>query len=379
MSLPNAAGLSKALLPIVDRPRGDYVDRVGLLGTRRAPPDVGVGAKQDSTAVSASPIPPSAFRLPPSSPLPMTRAEMDEPRLGPGRHRLRHRRCLRRSSEFCDGALGPAVGGRRIPRGDSQPARLALLRTVAHVRQAAAVFCGKRRQHGFDDQPLHRQPQSAQRRCLQPRRPHRSSARSLHAGLLSATREAYKGVPIIAGGVEASLRRIAHYDYWSDKVRRSIVLDAKCDLLVYGMGERPIVEIAHQLAAGATVKDLRNLRGVAYRLGAKEAAALFNPFSPRPMAGGKCGNHFKNVSVSSQHRRRQPPEEPMAEPGLHMRLQHHHAARLRRSLRRRYQIEAQFLHPHQNRASGNQSAQRQTAGAIPRPRSRRCRIPAHCR
>jgi uncharacterized radical SAM protein YgiQ len=83
-------------------------------------------------------------------------------------------------------------------------------------------------------------------------------------------REAYKGVPIIAGGVEASLRRIAHYDYWSDKVRRSIVLDAKCDLLVYGMGERPIIEIAHQLAAGATVKDLRNLRGVAYRLGAKE-------------------------------------------------------------------------------------------------------------
>ena len=86
-------------------------------------------------------------------------------------------------------------------------------------------------------------------------------------------REAYKGVPIIAGGVEASLRRLAHYDYWSDKVRRSILMDAKCDLLVYGMGERPIIEIAHQLATGATVKDLRNLRGVAYRLGAKEAAA----------------------------------------------------------------------------------------------------------
>ncbi|MCC7087243.1 MAG: YgiQ family radical SAM protein [Pirellulales bacterium] len=85
-------------------------------------------------------------------------------------------------------------------------------------------------------------------------------------------REAYQGVPIIAGGVEASLRRIAHYDYWSDKVRRSILMDAKCDLLVYGMGERPIVEIAHQLAAGKTVRDLRNIRGVAYRLGAKEAA-----------------------------------------------------------------------------------------------------------
>jgi uncharacterized radical SAM protein YgiQ len=86
-------------------------------------------------------------------------------------------------------------------------------------------------------------------------------------------REAYKGVPIIAGGVEASLRRIAHYDYWSDKVRRSILMDAKCDLLVYGMGERPIIEIAHRLAAGATVKGLRNLRGIAYRLGAKEVLA----------------------------------------------------------------------------------------------------------
>ena len=88
-------------------------------------------------------------------------------------------------------------------------------------------------------------------------------------------REAYKGVPIIAGGVEASLRRIAHYDYWSDKVRRSIVMDAKCDLLVYGMGERPIIEIAQQLAAGATVEDLRNLRGVAYRLGER----IVNSFS----------------------------------------------------------------------------------------------------
>jgi uncharacterized radical SAM protein YgiQ len=84
------------------------------------------------------------------------------------------------------------------------------------------------------------------------------------------SREAFKGVPVIAGGVEASLRRIAHYDYWSDKVRRAIILDCKADLLVFGMGERPIIEIAHRLAAGQTVRDLRDLRGVAYRLGAKE-------------------------------------------------------------------------------------------------------------
>ncbi len=83
-------------------------------------------------------------------------------------------------------------------------------------------------------------------------------------------REAYKGVPVIAGGVEASLRRLAHYDYWSDKVRRSILLDCKADLLVYGMGENAIVEIARRLAAGETVRDLRDMRGVAYALGASE-------------------------------------------------------------------------------------------------------------
>ncbi|MCL4201073.1 MAG: YgiQ family radical SAM protein [Pirellulaceae bacterium] len=84
-------------------------------------------------------------------------------------------------------------------------------------------------------------------------------------------REAYKGVPVIAGGVEASLRRLAHYDYWSDKVRRSILLDCKADLLVYGMGEDSIVEIARRLDAGQTVASLRDMRGVAYALGASQS------------------------------------------------------------------------------------------------------------
>jgi uncharacterized radical SAM protein YgiQ len=84
-------------------------------------------------------------------------------------------------------------------------------------------------------------------------------------------REAYPGVPVVAGGVEASLRRIAHYDYWSDKVRRSMVMDAKPDLLGFGMGERVILEIARRLDAGEDIKALRDLPGVAYRLGAKEA------------------------------------------------------------------------------------------------------------
>jgi len=77
-------------------------------------------------------------------------------------------------------------------------------------------------------------------------------------------REAFKDVPIILGGIEGSLRRIAHYDYWSDKVRRSIVVDAKCDLLLYGNAERAIVEIAHRLAAREPVQHITDVRGTAF-------------------------------------------------------------------------------------------------------------------
>ncbi len=77
-------------------------------------------------------------------------------------------------------------------------------------------------------------------------------------------REAYKDVPIVLGGIEGSLRRIAHYDYWSDKVRRSIVVDAKCDLLLYGNAERAIVEIAHRLAAREPVESITDVRGTAF-------------------------------------------------------------------------------------------------------------------
>ena len=77
-------------------------------------------------------------------------------------------------------------------------------------------------------------------------------------------REAYKDVPIILGGIEGSLRRIAHYDYWSDKVRRSIVVDAKCDLVLYGNAERAIVEIAHRLAAREPVQNITDVRGTAF-------------------------------------------------------------------------------------------------------------------
>jgi uncharacterized radical SAM protein YgiQ len=84
-------------------------------------------------------------------------------------------------------------------------------------------------------------------------------------------REAFPGVPVVIGGVEASLRRIAHYDYWSDTVRPSMLVSSKADLLVYGMGERPIVEIARRLAAGEDVRRLRDMRGACYLLGKSEA------------------------------------------------------------------------------------------------------------
>jgi uncharacterized radical SAM protein YgiQ len=76
-------------------------------------------------------------------------------------------------------------------------------------------------------------------------------------------REAYKDAPIVIGGIEASLRRIAHYDYWSDKVRRSILVDSKADLLIYGNAERAIVDIAHRVAAGEHPREIRDIRGVA--------------------------------------------------------------------------------------------------------------------
>lgn len=78
-------------------------------------------------------------------------------------------------------------------------------------------------------------------------------------------REAYKGVPIIIGGIEASLRRLGHYDYWSDTVRRSILLDSKADILIYGMGEKAVVEIADALDSGIEVKDITWIRGTCYK------------------------------------------------------------------------------------------------------------------
>jgi len=79
-------------------------------------------------------------------------------------------------------------------------------------------------------------------------------------------REAFKDAPIVLGGIEASLRRIAQYDHWSEKVRRSVLVDAKADILVYGNAERAICEIAHRVAAGEKVREIRDIRGTAFML-----------------------------------------------------------------------------------------------------------------
>jgi uncharacterized radical SAM protein YgiQ len=92
-------------------------------------------------------------------------------------------------------------------------------------------------------------------------RPNRASI--VYANL---ARQAFPGVPIVLGGIEASLRRIAHYDYWSDQVRRSVLVDSKADLLIFGMGERPVWEVARRLQAGERIEELRDVRGTAVML-----------------------------------------------------------------------------------------------------------------
>ena len=87
-----------------------------------------------------------------------------------------------------------------------------------------------------------------------------------HAAVVYAqlARRAFPGLPLVLGGVEASLRRVAHYDYWSDGFKPSILLDAKADLLVFGMGERPILEVSDRLRAGEPIGAIRDVRGTAW-------------------------------------------------------------------------------------------------------------------
>ncbi len=86
-------------------------------------------------------------------------------------------------------------------------------------------------------------------------------------------RAAFKGLPVILGGVEASMRRLAHYDYWDDAVRRSVLIDAKADMIIYGMGEKPVTEVMARLAQGEAMASIRDVRGTVVRVKPAEIPA----------------------------------------------------------------------------------------------------------
>ncbi len=115
-------------------------------------------------------------------------------------------------------------------------------------------------------------------------------------------REAFKDVPIILGGIEGSLRRIAHYDYWSDKVRRSIVVDAKCDLLLYGNAERALIEVAHRLAKREPVETITDVRGTAFirRAGDPSTEGWFELNSSEVDTPGPVDAHLNPYLTTSE-------------------------------------------------------------------------------
>jgi uncharacterized radical SAM protein YgiQ len=113
-------------------------------------------------------------------------------------------------------------------------------------------------------------------------------------------REAFADVPLVIGGIEASLRRIAHFDYWQEKVRRSILLDSRADLLVFGNGERQVVEIAHRLAAGESIEHLLDIRGTAF-VGSRSDSGWTEIDSTRVDAPGEIDAHPDPYAFRPRH------------------------------------------------------------------------------
>lgn len=132
-------------------------------------------------------------------------------------------------------------------------------------------------------------------------------------------RQAYADVPIVLGGIEASLRRTAHYDYWSDKVRRSILIDAKADILVYGNGERAIADIAHRAAKGERIKDMRDIRGTVFARKAGE---------PLPDGWTELDAHAAEPSAQNPSRNRTVLRMPSFEEVSADKVLYAHASRL---------------------------------------------------
>jgi uncharacterized radical SAM protein YgiQ len=117
-------------------------------------------------------------------------------------------------------------------------------------------------------------------------------------------KEVFKDIPVIIGGIEASLRRFGHYDYWDDKVRRSILQDSKADLLIYGMGEKPLLEIAELLKNGVAVRDIHKVRGTAYLSSYEELPEKIKDFLEHP-EGAYSSRHsllpsYEEVSTSKR-------------------------------------------------------------------------------
>ena len=121
-------------------------------------------------------------------------------------------------------------------------------------------------------------------------------------------REAFNDVPIVIGGIEASLRRIAHFDYWSEKVRRSVLLDAKADMLLYGNAERALAEVAHRLAAGEPIDTIDDVRGTVFvreRHACRLDRSRFNaPGLARP--GGAASGSLRDGAGNEQRGRTKP-------------------------------------------------------------------------
>lgn len=132
---------------------------------------------------------------------------------------------------------------------------------LGHPRLFFAVSAG-----AMDSMVAHYTPARKLRRDDAYTPGNRHGARPNRATIVYTSRlkEAYRDVPVVIGGIEASLRRFAHYDYWEDRVRRSLLFDAKADMLIFGMGERPLVELAERMRRGETMASIRSIQGTAY-------------------------------------------------------------------------------------------------------------------
>jgi radical SAM superfamily enzyme YgiQ (UPF0313 family) len=221
---------------------------------------------------------------------------MDAAGLGQLRRRHRHRRRLCRPPQLRHGGDRPHAGGAGLSRRHHRAARLAERRALQGAGPPNLFFGVTA---GNMDSMINRYTADRKIRSDDAYTPGGASAASgptAPPGLHPALPEAFGDVPIVLGGIEASLRRIAHYDYWQDKVRRSDLVDSKADLLLYGNAERAIVEIAHRLAAASRSSDHRRAR---HRLPAPQR---------RPRPAGLVRDRLHRGRPPGPHRR---PHQPL--------------------------------------------------------------------